>query len=219
MIPIVCIVGSSNVGKTTFMEKLLPELIRRGYRVGTVKHDVHGFQMDKEGKDTWRHARAGARTIAISSPTRVASIRSTDHELPLEEVVSRYFWDEDLVIAEGYKRTHFPKIEVYRSEVASKLLCGPEENLIAVVTDDPVTTDVPCFSFESVCDVADFIETRYLKDRNRPRVLVQLDGKKLPMKDFVQDFVAGGILGMLAQLRGWKKPRRVHVTITLGGED
>jgi len=218
MVPIVCFVGKSNVGKTTFLEKLIPELTRRGYRVGTVKHDVHGFTMDREGKDTWRHAQAGAGTIAIASPASVASIRTIDREWPLEEVVSRYFWDEDIVIAEGYKRSHFPKIEVFRSELADVPLCDEKDNLIALVTDDAPDLRVPRFGFHQVSHVASFLEERYLKDRKRPRVLVQLDGKKLPMKDFVQDFVAGGVVGMLSQLRGWKKARQVRVTITMGDE-
>uniref|UniRef100_A0A832A0N0 Molybdopterin-guanine dinucleotide biosynthesis protein B n=1 Tax=Desulfacinum infernum TaxID=35837 RepID=A0A832A0N0_9BACT len=218
MVPIVCIVGASNVGKTTFLEKLIPALGRRGYRVGTVKHDVHGFHMDREGKDTWRHAQAGAQTIAISSPMRVASIRSVPEELPLEEVVSRYFWDEDIVLAEGFKRSSFPKIELFRPEIEPQPLCSPSDNLIALVSDAAVAMDVPRFAFSDVEGLADFLLSRYLESRKRPRVLVQLDGKKLPMKDFVQDFIAGGILGMVSQLRGWKRPRQLRVTITLGDE-
>jgi len=218
MVPILCIVGASNVGKTTFLEKLIPALVRRGYRVGTVKHDVHGFQMDREGKDTWRHAQAGAQTIAISSPMRVASIRSVPEELPLEEVVSRYFWDEDIVLAEGFKRSSFPKIELFRPEIEPRPLCSPSDNLIALVSDAAVEMDVPRFAFSDVDGLTDFLQSRYLESRKRPRVLVQLDGKKLPMKDFVQDFIAGGVLGMVSQLRGWKRPRQLRVTITLGDE-
>lgn len=218
MVPIVCIVGASNVGKTTFLEKLIPSLVRRGYRVGTVKHDVHGFHMDREGKDTWRHAQAGAQTIAISSPVRVASIRSVPEELPLEEVVARYFWDEDIVLAEGFKRSVFPKIELFRPEIEPQPLCSPSDNLIAFVSDTALETDVPRFAFADVEGLTDFIQSCYLKDRKRPHVLVQLDGKKLPMKDFVQDFIAGGVVGMVSQLRGWKRPRQLRITITLGDE-
>ncbi len=87
-----------------------------------------------------------------------------------------------------------------------------------MVSDTPVETAVPCFAFADVEGLTDFIESRYLKSRQSPRVLVQLDGVKLPMKDFVQDFIAGGVLGMVSQLRGWKRPRQVRVTITLGDE-
>ena len=70
MIPIISIVGKSDSGKTTLIEKLLPELVRRSYRIATVKHDVHGFEVDREGKDSWRHKKAGAHTVIISSPRR-----------------------------------------------------------------------------------------------------------------------------------------------------
>ena len=70
--PIICIVGKKQSGKTTFMEKLVPELMALGISVGTIKHDAHSFDMDHEGKDSWRHRRAGAETVVISSPTQIA---------------------------------------------------------------------------------------------------------------------------------------------------
>lgn len=217
MLPIICMVGASNVGKTTFLEKLIPELARRGYRIGTVKHDVHGFDMDKEGKDTWRHRRAGAQTIAISSPNRLASIRETEGEMPLEELAGRYFWQEDILITEGFKRSRFPKIEVFRSAVEPKPICGVEDNLIAIISDDAPDVSVPVLRFEEVAKTADFIEERYLKGLKRPRILIQTDGKQLPMKSFVQDFVINGIIGMLSSLRGWSKPK--NITIHIRSED
>lgn len=219
MLPIISIVGASNSGKTTFLENLIPELASKGYRVGAVKHDAHGFEMDREGKDTWRLQRAGAEVIAISSPNRFASIRSTDGEISLEEIAARFFWTEDIVITEGFKRAHFPKIEVFRSAVEQNPICGPGDNLIALVSDDAKQAQVPIFSTSDFKGVADFIQTRYLKDRKRRGILVQLDGKQLPMKDFVEDFVLGGIKGMLASLRGWHKPRTVSIHFRLGDDD
>jgi len=215
MLPIVCVVGASNSGKTTFLEKLIPELSRRGYRIGTVKHDVHGFEMDREGKDTWRHRKAGAGTVAISSPSQVASIRGLEKEMELEELVGRYFWEEDLLITEGYKRSRFPKIEIFRSAIESRPICAPEDNLIAIVTDDAVEAGVPSFRFEETAKVADFIEGRYLKERKKHGIVVHLDGKKLPMNDFVRDFMIGGIRGMLSSLRGWKAPKKIDIHIRL----
>jgi molybdopterin-guanine dinucleotide biosynthesis protein B len=215
MIPIICIVGASDSGKTTFLEKLIPELSQKGYRVGTVKHDVHGFEMDKEGKDTWKHRKAGAQTIAISSPTMIASIRQTDGEMSLEEMVGRYFWQEDLLITEGYKQSHFPKIEVFRSAIEPQPICGAKDNLIAMVTDDAVQSDVPRFGFDDAGKVAEFIEERYLKGRKKHSALVQLDGKRLPLNEFVRGILTGGIVGMLSTLRGWENPRKVDVQILI----
>ena len=219
MLPIISIVGASNSGKTTFLEKLIPELAGRGYRVGAIKHDVHGFDMDREGKDTWRLGRAGAATVSICSPVRVASIRLTEAELGLEEIAARYYWTEDILITEGFKSAHFPKIEVFRSEVEPKPICGPENNLVALITDDPVAAEVPRFSFADVCGVANFIEDRYLKNRKTPSVLVQCDGKQLPMNDFVRGFMLSTIQGMLSSLRGWKKPGTISIHIRLDEDD
>ncbi len=219
MLPIICIVGASDSGKTTFLEKLIPEFGARGYRVGAIKHDAHGFEMDQEGKDTWKLRRAGAAVIAISSPNLFASIRGTQGEMSLEEIGARFFWTEDILIAEGFKRAHFPKIEIFRSVVEPKPICGPGDNLIAVVSDDEVDTPVSRFSFADWRGVADLIENRYLKGRKKRKMIVQLDGKQLPMKDFVEDFVLGGIKGMLSSLRGWEKPGTISIQIRLGEND
>ncbi len=218
MIPIVCLVGASDSGKTTFLERLIPELSSRGYRVGTIKHDAHGFEMDREGKDTWRHRQAGASTIAISSPTQVATIRGTAVEMELSEVVTRYFWTEDLVLAEGFKRSHFPKIEIFRQAIEPAPICAAGDNLLAFVTDDPFETDVPVYGFESLREVADLIESRFLKNRKKARVSIHADGKKLPMNEFVQDFVIGTVQGMLSSLRGWKDPKSLTISIQFGDE-
>jgi molybdopterin-guanine dinucleotide biosynthesis protein B len=219
MLPIICIVGASDSGKTTFLEKLIPELVARGYRVGAIKHDAHGFEIDHEGKDTWKLRRAGAGVIAISSPNLFASIRRTDAEMSLQEIGARFFWTEDILIAEGFKRAHFPKIEIFRSTVEPKPICGPSDNLVALVSDDLIDTPVPRFLFSDWRGVADLIEERYLKNRKKRKMTVQLDGKQLPMKDFVEDFVLGGIKGMLSSLRGWEKPETISIQIRLGEND
>ncbi len=219
MIPIVCIVGASNSGKTTFLEKLIPELRGRGYRVGTVKHDVHGFEMDREGKDTWRHREAGANSVTISSPARVANIRAVESEMSLEELVGHYFWREDILLTEGYKRSRFPKIEIFRTAVEPQPICGPQDNVIALVTDEEgPAAELPTFKFEEVSRVADLIADRFLKGRKQHRIQVLVDGKRLPMNEFVQDFLIGGIRGMLSTLRGWQKAHKIDIQMRLKDE-
>ncbi|HUU81381.1 MAG TPA: molybdopterin-guanine dinucleotide biosynthesis protein B, partial [Acidobacteriota bacterium] len=85
-LPIVLFVGSSGSGKTTLLEKLIPELTRRGLRVGTIKHDVHGFEMDQPGKDSWRHKHAGALASIISSPHQIGEVMDVDHDHSLDEL-------------------------------------------------------------------------------------------------------------------------------------
>jgi len=175
--------------------------------------------MDREGKDTWRLKRAGAQVIAISSPDQLASIRSTDGEMSLGEIAARFFWSEDILITEGFKRAHYPKIEVFRSALEPKPICGPGDNLIALVSDDAVDIQIPKFSSTDWRGVAAFIEKRYLRDKKKRKMLVQLDGKQLPIKDFVEDFLLGGIEGMLSSLKGWDKPRTVTIHIRLGEDN
>ena len=216
MAAVLSIVGKSKVGKTTFLEKLIPELRGRGYRVGTLKHDAHDhFEIDHEGKDTWRHRQAGAQTVAISSPARFALTKTTQKELDIDTIIATYFSDEDVVLTEGYKGGNKAKIEICRKDVQSQPLCGKEDRLLAVVSDFSLSLDVPHFALEDISGVAGFIEDRFLKKKTEPRVVLRLDGKKVPMKSFVQEFVMGGIMGMISTLRGFENPKQVDITIRL----
>ena len=87
MPPIISIISKKRSGKTTLLEKLIPELKQRGYRVGIVKHDIHGFDIDHKGKDTYRHKAAGATAVAISSPWKISLIQDVEKELSLRQVV------------------------------------------------------------------------------------------------------------------------------------
>ncbi|MFB0507880.1 MAG: molybdopterin-guanine dinucleotide biosynthesis protein B, partial [Thermodesulfobacteriota bacterium] len=135
MIPIISIVGKSDSGKTTLIEKIVPELVRRGYRVTTVKHDLHDFEIDKEGKDSWRHKQAGAHGVIISSPQKVALIRDVDKDMSLEELRESFGGDVDLILSEGFKKDVQPKIEVFRKEVHGELLCTKEDKLVAIASN------------------------------------------------------------------------------------
>jgi molybdopterin-guanine dinucleotide biosynthesis protein B len=160
-VPIVSMVGKSGVGKTTVLERLIRELKRRGYRVGTIKHDTHGFEVDRPGKDSWRHAQAGSDSVVISGPRKMALIRTLDAEMSLEDIV-QLMGDVDLVITEGYKRGDKPKIEVTRQERGMELLCRPEE-LIGVMADYPVDMPVPQFPLDDAVGIVDLLENLYLQ--------------------------------------------------------
>ncbi len=162
-VPVISVVGKSNVGKTTLLEKLLPELKRRGYRVATIKHDAHHFELDTPGKDTWRHAQAGSDCVVISSAEKLAMIQKVERELTLDQIVAQLALQPlDIVLTEGYKRQDKPKIEVSRREMGSQLLCTREE-LICLATDQPFDMDVPQFDINDASGIVDLIEKRYLK--------------------------------------------------------
>jgi molybdopterin-guanine dinucleotide biosynthesis protein MobB len=162
MIPIVSIVGKSDSGKTTLIEKLIVELTRRGWRVATIKHNRHGFEIDHEGKDSWRHKKAGAVTTVLVSSRQVAVIEDVDTDYELAEIRTRYIRNADIILAEGYKGNPHPKIEVFRTDLRRERLCGPEDNLIALAGDQPIPAGIPCFDRNDATGIADLIEKRFL---------------------------------------------------------
>lgn len=165
-IPVVSVVGKSDSGKTTMICGLLPELKRRGYRVATIKHDVHGFEIDKPGKDTWKHSQAGADIVVISSPEKIALMEKVGTELTLEQVIAR-IENVDLILSEGYKRNNKPKIEVFRSTVHDAPLCGREDNLLALASDVRPELGVPVFALNDYSAIADLIEERLLRKNSK----------------------------------------------------
>lgn len=161
MIPIISIVGkNSNTGKTTVLCNIIRELKKRGYKVATIKHDVHGFDIDHPGKDTWKHGQAGSDIVMISSPEKFAMIEKVNEEYLLDEIVSK-IKNVDIVITEGYKRENKPKLEVFRAEVADRLLCE-EHELFGLVTDVPFPINTPQFAFEEIEKLVDYIVELFL---------------------------------------------------------
>jgi molybdopterin-guanine dinucleotide biosynthesis protein MobB len=159
--PLLCFVGKSDSGKTSFLEKLIPELGRRGVDVACIKHDAHGFTMDREGTDTWRLSKAGARRVAISSPKAMAVVEQVEAEKSLDELYATVGAGVDLVIGEGFKKSTADRIEVCRRARSRNLVCS-ESELLAVVSDYPdAAHDVPVFDLEDVGAVAGLIMTRY----------------------------------------------------------
>lgn len=200
MAPIISIVGRSDTGKTTFLERLLPELKALGYRVATVKHDVHGFDLDRPGKDSWRHAQAGSDVVIISSPHRVAMIRKVETEWPLEVIAHHLAMDVDLVLTEGYKRERAPKIEVHRQEMGAELLCSPEE-LVALVTDEELPLPVLQFGWEEAGAVARLIEEKFLPSRDGYDASLLVDGGPVALEPSSGEFL-GRCLGGIATSLG-----------------
>jgi molybdopterin-guanine dinucleotide biosynthesis protein B len=156
----ISIVGRSQSGKTTLIEKLIPVLKRRGYKIGTIKHSHHIFDFDKTGKDSWRHKDAGAETVIIASQGKIAMVKN-DYQGSLH-CLQKFFDDLDLVITEGYKKEDKPKIEVVRAARHADVLLKNDTHLVAVVSDVELKLDVPVFDLEDVDGLADFIEKKYI---------------------------------------------------------
>ncbi|KPK00447.1 MAG: hypothetical protein AMJ60_01260 [Desulfobacterales bacterium SG8_35] len=162
MPPVLAIIGKKNCGKTTLIEKLIPELNLLGLRVGTIKHHHGAISMDQPGKDTWRHKQAGAHTVVLSSHSGLGIIRDTPGEIPVQDLVDLYFSDVDLILAEGYKKETLPKIEIFRSTVHSEPLSDPGDELIAIISDVEVVRNIPRFGLSETRQLATFLVERFL---------------------------------------------------------
>lgn len=170
--PVVSVVGHSGSGKTTLLEKLISAFKHRGYAVGTIKHDVHGFEMDRPGKDSWRHKKAGASVAVISSPYQIGMVRDVDHDHRTEELVA-LLPDMDIILTEGYKKENLPKLEVFRSQVHKAPLFKGDKTLLALISDDPIDVGVVRFSTDDGKSVVDFL----IKHFNLAKVVSLAQGK------------------------------------------
>lgn len=162
MVPVVSIVGKSDSGKTTLIEKIVPLLNNRGYRTGSIKHDAHDFDIDHPGKDTYRHFQAGVQQVVIVSKQKIALVKRTATMQSLDDVLTTFFHDVDIVLTEGYKSEQKPKIEIYRSDIHKSPLCSELDNLVAFVSESKPDIDVPWFKPDQLNDLVNFIESRFL---------------------------------------------------------
>ncbi len=159
-VPIVSVVGNSGVGKTTFLEKLIREMKSRGYRVAAIKHDAHNFQMDYPGKDTHRLTEAGSDIVMISAAHKLAVLEELEKERSLDDLVAMISDRVDIVLTEGYRRAAKAKIEVSRRHFGRELVAPPQD-LLALVTDQRFSLDVPHFELNDARGVADLLERRF----------------------------------------------------------
>ena len=159
-IPVYSVVAYSGTGKTTMLEKLVRELKARDIRVAVVKHDAHEFEIDREGKDSWRFSKAGADVVAIASATKSAVMEN--RPVPFETIINRIS-DVDIIITEGYKTGAFPKIAL-RREASGNDFAVPPEGCVAVMSDTPVVAHssidepgIPVFALDDIAGLAEFL--------------------------------------------------------------
>ena len=152
------VVGWKNAGKTTLVERLVAELTGRGYTVSTIKHTHHGVDLDRPGKDSYRHRQAGAGQTILASSARWAlmtELRGAP-EPPLEALIARL--DPcDIVIVEGYKRDAHPKVEAWRAETGQPLIAREDPTVRAVASNDAPEAAQPVIGLDDVAAIADFI--------------------------------------------------------------
>lgn len=155
-IPMLSFAAKSGTGKTTYLEKLLPLLKAKHLRVAVIKHDAHGFQIDRPGKDSYRLTQAGADHMILTSENQTAAIFTHKGDRPNLSFLLSRVQNVDLILTEGYKLENLPKIELLRKGYNERPFCNPE-NLLGIVCDFPYETDLPTFALDRPEEMADFL--------------------------------------------------------------
>jgi molybdopterin-guanine dinucleotide biosynthesis adapter protein len=199
MPPIVAFVGRSNSGKTTIIEKLLRELKLRGYRAATIKHSSRDLVFDKPGGDSWRHIQAGSETAIVAGTSRLMLIKPISARTSPEGIARLMGEEFDIILAEGFKNSRVPKIEVHRKDIGPPL--ADIDKLIAIVTDEPLPAATRQFSPDDTPALADLLEKDFIRP-NRERTIVYVNNKPLALGNFPKAIVNNVVLSVISTLKG-----------------
>lgn len=224
MPPIVTFIGWHDSGKTTLASQVVRHLKQLGYQVAVIKSTKEtGIAFDTPGTDTHTHRSAGADSVMLVAPDQMV-IMTDNRSESLTSLAHRHFPEVDIVIGEGFKEARqVAKIEVYRNTddtnetKAKKLLRGTVTGVIAVATDEQISGD-HIFRLSEAAEIASFIEKRFLHDtvKGADHTILLINGDRIPMKDFVQDALAGTVRGFVDSLKlGSKETRTIDIRITL----
>ena len=213
-----------NIGKTSLVEALVKEFIARGYKVGTIKHIAHGheFSIDTLGKDTFRHAQAGAKIIASVASSETAIIFKTEQEMKIDQVLD-FFQNVNFVIVEGWSSARLQKIVIARNanEVEKMLSNGAALAITGPIAENSeerskLKIEIPIFNNKTqISQLADLIENKLnLKEKTLKIVDLKVDSKQIPLAPFVQDFIRTTITGMISSLKKVEpNPKEIRLTI------
>lgn len=199
---IVTFIGWHDSGKTTLASQVVSELKNLGYRVAVIKSsNESGVVFDTPGTDTAKHKMAGAESVMFLGPDQMV-LQTKNRDLSLITLAHRYFPDVDIVIGEGFKTARqVAKIEVLRNQ--DQMLRNQVHGIIAVATDLEDVVGDYIFRLHESREIALFIEKRFLLDKmaGHERATLMVNGKKIPLKNFVQEILAGGVQGFVSSLK------------------
>jgi len=215
MSAVITFIGHHDSGKTTLVSQVVAHLRDLGYRVAVIKSsNERNVAFDSPGTDTYKHRQAGAESVLFVGPDQmVLQTGPSDHSLVT--LAHRYFPDCDIIVGEGFKHARkVPKIEVQRNK--DQDLRREVHGVIALATDFDVAGDY-VFRLSESREIALFIEKRYLQNKNRrpEKASLLVDGRKVPLKDFVQDCLAGTVLGFVDALKLTEEASEIELRIKL----
>jgi len=160
---ILSFVGHSNSGKTGLITQIIPQIIKKGIRVGVVKHAGSPIKIDCKGKDSHRFYESGANPSMVCNKNHFVCFAKAQKDIGLDQIAQRYFFDNDLLITEGFKKEKYPKIEVYQYSEKNLPLCFNDDTILAIITDHPYQWHVPQFSHNDIKGVVEWIVGFYSK--------------------------------------------------------
>jgi molybdopterin-guanine dinucleotide biosynthesis protein MobB len=159
--------ANSGSGKTFFIERLIPELKKRGYSVSAIKHAHHNFDIDKPGKDSFKIRESGAKQTLIFNASRSALITENEKkDFDLDKALEQINQPTDIILVEGLKTMPIPKIEIYRKKISNESLYIRDKNIIGVISDVGIKCDIPCFDFIKMDKITEFIITLIENEKN-----------------------------------------------------
>ena len=208
MPPVVSIVGRSNSGKTTLIEKLIVELKARGYHIATAKHTHRDMTAPESDKDSDRHLKAGSEASMIIDPHGLMMIKPLQNDISIEQVAQLIGEDYDLILTEGFKEDDAPKIEVHRKENAPPL--EGVKKIFAIVTNEPLDTKTRQFPLEDVKGIADLIENGFIKPQQE-RYTLLVNNTPIALNAFTKEFIVNIQLAMAHGLKGVDKIKTMKI--------
>ena len=215
MIPIVSFIGWQDSGKTTIAQKVVALLKEKGYRVWVIKSTHHtSLNFDREDSDTQTYCKACADNVTLLAPDQMVTIGQRP-DMKLTDIVQRFVLDADIVIGEGFKNErHIAKIEVNRGE--KELLKDQVNGVVAIVTENEVDFE-QTFRPDQAEEIVDFIEQKYINtpEETESAAVLFVNGRKVPMKGFVQDALAGTVHGFVSSLKKTEDPKDIEIRIKM----
>lgn len=209
-VPIVAFSGLSGSGKTTFIEKLIPVLKSRGYRIASLKHTHHQAAF-AVGKDSERYLNAGSDASMLAAPDRLIFTMPANEDTSIDEMLYLLGDDYDIILCEGFKHTDIPRIVVHR-QACGDLPLEPG-HVIGIISDTRLDTPIRQYAFEDVAAVAGMLESEIIIP-HASRINISVNHQAVPLIEFPRSIISQTILGMLPALKGVGLIRQVRISIS-----